>query len=493
MALRQLLLISCLLVTLYLNAQDSLINFSAKTIDQSLVLTNKISSSLPTDKAIAFTNSIDKKADKYYSDVNAKTTKTLERLVKWEVKIRQLLEKVSPETESKLFAPGQLTFAELLKKYKEGKVIADQYKSQYDRYSEKISSSLSYLEDKKQLVESNLSRSLVQAKESIGKVQKQQGQTELIQNFIRERKKQLMQQVFQYLGKSKLIQKMDKETYYYIETLRNYKSIFNEPGKAEKIAINLLRKIPAFNDFLERNSSLASTFGFGGVANPNGTVGLLQTRASVQSTANMRASAAGINPQQMLQQVMQVAKTELNKWKEQLNQWGGNSDFEIPSFKPNSQRSKKFMQRIELSGDIQSTRHNSVFPVSSDLGFSAGYKPNDKMIIGLGISYKIGLGTGFNNIDITHQGLGLRSFIDWKLKKNIYLAGGYEQNYFAEIKNIDQLQDYSDWKSSALLGVSKKYSIGKKRKGEMKLLYDFFSKTKNPQTSSLLFRVGFGF
>jgi hypothetical protein len=50
------------------------------------------------------------------------------------------------------------------------------------------------------------------------------------------------------------------------------------------------------------------------------------------------------------------------------------------------------------------------------LGLSVGYKLNDKSIIGIGASYKIGWGSSWKNISITNQGVGLRSFIDWQLK-----------------------------------------------------------------------------
>ena len=41
---------------------------------------------------------------------------------------------------------------------------------------------------------------------------------------------------------------------------------------------------------------------------------------------------------------------------------------------------------------------------------------------------------------ITHQGIGLRSYVDWQLKKQFYLSGGYEMNYNAAFKNIQQLK-----------------------------------------------------
>ncbi len=441
-----------------------------------------------------YLDQVSAKADKYYKQVASKTEKTLEKLVKWEDKIKGLLEKVSPETVTRLFGNNQLTFKTLLQQYNEGKIITDGYVVQYNDYRDKLNNTLKYVEEKKTELNKKLITPLNNARQKVAEVEKQIKSTEAMDRIIKERKKQLMQQALQYIGKSKYLQKISKESYYYFEAVKNYKEIFADSKKAEELAIKLLKKIPGFNEFIEKNSLLASLFGSpGGGGNPNGTIGLLQSRLSVQMTAQTQLRAAGPNPQQIFQQAMQTARGQINELKQQIAKYGGGgSDFEVPDFKPNQQKAKTFFQKIELSANIQSSKHNNFFPVSSDIGFSAGYKPNNKMIVGIGGAYKIGWGSGLSNIQITHQGVGLRSFLDWKLKGNLFISSGYEQNYFVEIRSIEQLRDYSSWKSSALLGIAKKYNIGKKRKGEMKVLYDFFSQTKVPKTSAVLFRVGFG-
>jgi hypothetical protein len=55
------------------------------------------------------------------------------------------------------------------------------------------------------------------------------------------------------------------------------------------------------------------------------------------------------------------------------------------------------------------------------------------------------------------------------------------------------LKDYNAWQRSALIGVSKKYKISKKVKGEMKLLYDFLANQHLPVSQPVLFRLGYGF
>ena len=103
---------------------------------------------------------------------------------------------------------------------------------------------------------------------------------------------------------------------------------------------------------------------------------------------------------------------------------------------------------------------------------------------------KIGLGKNWNNLKLSYTGIGIRSYIDWKIKGSIYLSAGYEQNYRTAFNNIQQLRNYSAWQSSGLAGVAKRYSLGgKKLKGEMKLLWDFLSYRRG--TQAILFRIGY--
>lgn len=64
-------------------------------------------------------------------------------------------------------------------------------------------------------------------------------------------------------------------------------------------------------------------------------------------------------------------------------------------------------------------------------------------------------------------------------------------NHNAGFKNIEQLKNYNAWQRSGLLGLSKKYKIGKKVKGEMKLLYDFLHKDHVPVSRAVVWRVGY--
>ena len=187
-----------------------------------------------------------------------------------------------------------------------------------------------------------------------------------------------------------------------------------------------------------------------------------------------------------------AAHGELNKLKDKINQLGGSGggDPEMPDFKPNSQKTKSLLKRLEYTADVQFGKTNSLLPSTANIGLGIGYKLNDKSIAGIGLSYKVGMGT-LQYISITHQGLGLRSYADYKIKGSFFLSGGYEMNYNAAFKNIEQLKNYEAWQRSALIGLSKKYKISKKVKGEMKLLYDMLANQHLPVSQPIIFRAGY--
>ena len=194
---------------------------------------------------------------------------------------------------------------------------------------------------------------------------------------------------------------------------------------------------------------------------------------------------------------MQAAQSQLSELKNKIAKLGsGSSDMEMPEgFKPNNQKTKSFFKRLELGTNIQSQKANGYFPTTSDLGVSLGYKLNDKSIIGIGGSYKMGWGQNIRHINITHQGAGIRSFVDYKIKGSFWLSGGYEMNYRSEFKSIEQLKSLNGWQQSGLIGISKVISLKTKffKKTKLMLAWDFLSSQQVPNTQPVVFRVGYNF
>lgn len=461
--------------------------FSSAQIDS----TAKSLRNIPTK----YLNEIDKKIERYSTRVTRKTEKTLTRLSRWETKIHGMLQKLSPETAERLFDNNQPTFTSLLRKIENGQVITLRYKAQYDQYRDDVTTSLEYLANQKDRLDSGLVKKVEATRNRMDQLINDEDDNEALQQFIKERRKELIEQAIQHIGKSKYLTKIKKEAYYYAESLKNYKELFSDKKKAEETVTNILKKIPAFQQFMRSNSELASLFGQpGDVANASDIAGL-QTRASIQNLIQDRIAAGGQNAREVFNQNMQEAQVALNNLKDRMLSSipateGENS---LPDFKPNMQRSKTILQRLEYAFNLQFGKSNNLFPATTNIAATVGYKINDKSVTGFGVSYKLGMGT-IQRIRLTHEGIGLRSFIDWKLKKELFITGGYELNYNTQFKNISLLTNPDALQQSALIGVTKKIAIKTKwvKSTNIQLLYDFLSREHVPVSQPVLFRIGYG-
>ena len=367
-------------------------------------------------------------------------------------------------------------------------------KMPYSSYLDTLKTSLKFLDGKE--LPGNLSGTL----SSVGKLEDQFKKAEAVKKFMKERKQQLKEQLGQ-LGMLKELKKINKQAYYYAAQVQEYKQVLSDPKKIEEKALSILRNLPAFKDFMNKNSELASMFrlpgsGGGSTVDPGSMASLqgLQTRAMVSQQIMQQLGGSSNSAQALLQQNLQAAQGQLSVLKAQIPMSFGNgsSDMEVPDFKPNSQKTKSFKDRLEYGANIQSQRSTRFLPTSSELGLTLGYKLNDKSAIGIGGSYRWGWGKDIQHIKISHEGVGMRSYLDYQLKGSFWLTGGYERMYNASFNRIDELKNLSAWQESGLLGLKKKQQVGKV-KGDVQLLWDFLSYRQVPRGQAVKFRVGWSF
>jgi hypothetical protein len=143
-------------------------------------------------------------------------------------------------------------------------------------------------------------------------------------------------------------------------------------------------------------------------------------------------------------------------------------------------KSKSFKERLEIGWNLQSATRIQNFGAIRDVGLSIGYKLNPRSVAGVGIAYKFALGESWQKLKWTHEGVGFRSFIDWrvaaagsKLLQGIWLTGGFEMNYWSRIPQGVQFRNLA-WERSGLVGVTKKLSFFKKE-GKVQILYNLIS------------------
>ncbi|HEV8286379.1 MAG TPA: hypothetical protein VGQ09_18855 [Chitinophagaceae bacterium] len=223
---------------------------------------------------------VEKKLGKLEDKIIARSEKTLQRLQKQEEKIyrKQL------ETKDSLLAKAKL--AEIETKYKS---LQDQLKNptsvlhntarQYIPHLDTLKTAFKFLD------QNGTTKNIKDALSKIESFEDKMQQAEEIKKFICERREQLKQQL-ERLGLVKELKKFNKEVYYYSEQIKEYKQILGDPKKIEKKAIELLSKTKLFQDFIKKNSILASLFRMPGDPNDPAYIASLaglQTRAQVNN------------------------------------------------------------------------------------------------------------------------------------------------------------------------------------------------------------------
>ena len=167
-----------------------------------------------TDLSTKYLSQVNNKIDKYTNRVSNKTEKTLTNLAKWENKIKNLLQKADPQTAERLFGNGAISFATMLEKVKEGKQVVANYKANYDEYSDKLTTSIKYIDEQKAQLKGKYLSPLKEAKANIQKLDSATTQAEAITKLIKERKQQLIDASLKILGKSKYLRKINEESYF---------------------------------------------------------------------------------------------------------------------------------------------------------------------------------------------------------------------------------------------------------------------------------------
>jgi hypothetical protein len=316
-------------------------------------------------------------------------------------------------------------------------------------------------------------------------------QAENIKDFIRQRKEYLQQQLSSYQFGSAL-KNYNQQAYYYAQQINEYKAALDNPSKLERKALSLLNQLPAYKDFMKKYSMLAGLFNIPEDYATTGVAGL-QTRDAIQQLIEKQIATMGAGGAQQAQSNLLDAQSQLTQLRDKFMKTG--SGGEMPNFKPNDQKTKSFLKRLQYGMNMQTLHSTYYFPTTTDIGLSLGYKINDNNVVGIGTSVKIGWGSGFQHIAVTGQGIGLRSFFDAKIKGNFYASGGLEYNYQKAFSSLRQLPDIHSWQQSGLIGISKMVSLRGKmiKQTKVQVFWDFLSYYQLPRTQPFKFRIGYNF
>lgn len=315
---------------------------------------------------------------------------------------------------------------------------------------------------------------LQQAQQQIDVLKAQFSQLTALEAWIQEREGQ-WKNVFSKVNLEKLalpkaFGKWQEQALAYKMQVQQWKETINDPQKIEQEALKLLNKLPAFREFMSQNGELARLFGSpAGSANaPAGQpIPGLQTRASLAQELQNRFGEAFMQSGGALQQQIQAGMDQLadmqNPIAEKLNELKQANPFQVSPAQEEKAALKALplKKRFEFGINLQSATRIHDFPAVRDIGLSLGYKLNPRSVAGVGIAYKFALGESWKDIQWTHEGIGLRSFFDWrlasagsKLLKGFWITGGFEMNYWSRIARDAQWGNLA-WEKSGLVGVTK--------------------------------------
>jgi hypothetical protein len=306
-------------------------------------------------------------------------------------------------------------------------------------------------------------------------------QSDYLQKYIQARKELIEQS----LSNSPLLAEFrayQKTAIYYKQQMLEYKEALQSPELLERKLLDALRENKVFRGFFDKYSQLGQLFRLPSQMEElpaNGIIPGLQTKADLLQLLSTRLGGQSAS-QQIVSSGIADGQQELDKLKNKLLQalQTGESE-DLPGFRPNNQKTKSFWNRIELGSNLQTTKGNNYWPVTSDLGLNIGYKLNNRSVVGIGASYKIGWGESIRKIKLTSQGIGLRTYIDSKFYKSFWLTGGGEWNYRNSFPDFTIFKTINTWQQSILIGIS--------------ILYDALWNKQIPNGQPIVFRVGYNF
>lgn len=305
------------------------------------------------------------------------------------------------------------------------------------------------------------------------------------------------------LNNSQLLSGIEKSIFYSKQKMNVFKQIEEDPSKGEEKALEYLQGTDGFdkamNDF--GPGSMQSLAGSSASASDLEKMGF-QTKKQIQDHL---LQVSGNN----MTNLTQGMTGQVKEWQDKFNdiQMHANTakqtkasirslrHIDKPSFKINPMRGLPFWKRVEKQYNFQTTRASlDGIPATLQLAAMAGFRHTPTLTYGIGIASSIGLGQNWNNIRFSLQGIGIRTYAEWKWQYGIGAYAEYERIYkqasfidnnesivFNELPHTTKY--YSE---SILIGVSKRYHINNKWNGAVQLLYDVWWQQKELRTPLVL-------
>lgn len=294
--------------------------------------------------------------------------------------------------------------------------------------------------------------------------------------------------------KVKGLKSIQKQSYYSNKKIKAYQEIAEEPSKAELKALEYLQGKEGFDQALSYTEGNSMQNMNGKSLDELEKMGF-QTKRQMQAKLQKKLGGNMEPLHQRMGGQIKEYQDHLNEAKK-LKQTAKETKSTIiqtkhvnkPDFKINPMRGLPLSKRIEYQYNWQTTRatHDgrpAVFSISA----MAGFKHTPRLSYGAGIATSIGLGTSWNNIRFTFEGIGLRTYTSWQWQYGIGAYAGYERMYkqavfVTQSETTPAITETShskkNYNEAVLMGLTKTYRINDKMNGSIQVLYDIWWKEK---------------
>ncbi|MBX7052565.1 MAG: hypothetical protein K1X54_11065, partial [Flavobacteriales bacterium] len=335
--------------------------------------------------------------------------------------------------------------------------------------------------------------------------------TELIQNYIHEQQDFLSSVMAKQPQSSNLMKPLSDCAGYYKAQVKENMSLFTDRTRLETLLIKHLRSMDA--------KAFITSLPIAAVQN-------------VASSAMKSESGSLLTIDELLENAPQVTKEELTSLNEynkkspesaqqvapheissdstltikgtSLHDTASDSSFtKREILKPkgsnhiglNPLKTKRPIDRFKVNCNFQLDPSTRFFPSSGMLSLGLAYQYLPSGCVGMSFTYNQPLpkrvfSSENREIMPVGKGYGMRTFVDYRLKGNLFIMAGYDFGLRSEIQSNKKNQTDLVHYQSALMGLKVRYS-SKKSRGQptMEILYDFLhGKTGQP---AVVTRFGF--
>lgn len=288
------------------------------------------------------------------------------------------------------------------------------------------------------------------------------------------------------------VRAMEKTTFYASSRIKAYREIAESPTRLEEKALEYLHGTEGFDRALTKPISsvdMAQAPAQGGLSQSNMSkvanaaelerMGL-QTKQGVQSHLQQKFENQLSGAQQHLGKQLKEYQQHTDDIRQVKQSFRQLKATEKPSFRINPLRGVPFFQRIEKGYNFQTTKPTTAHPALLDIGAFAGFKHTPQLSYGVGAAIITGLGQGWDEIRLSFQGIGIRSYARWEWNYGIAAYAGYERYYWkgdiGDRHDPDQHMQFAtqrineNYRESMLIGAQKSYKINDRRKGAIIVL-----------------------